>query len=225
MSNEVGAIQAVGRARMENSQCYLMVVKGSEEEKRHERVQKFIKAMESALSRHLDYVRDGRWMQDIDKHQKKVHETRKEKMARRKGKEIHTPVNYVIVCAGCKTEITGAFNIVKIKETNHHLVNDEDVETKIHRVYNDTDNGIDVYCALCRVNKLGIEVSYSKGCYYRGSWVALSAEGIKYRNVTKEDKRALPPFRFAWKNAPFEVKVDSYSVEIDELDMQDMLLE
>jgi len=49
VSNEVGARQAVGRARKQGSKCYLLVVKDSEEYKRDIRVRQFAKAMDSAL--------------------------------------------------------------------------------------------------------------------------------------------------------------------------------
>jgi len=139
---------------------------------------------------------------------------------KKKEKPKDHPDQFVIVCAerACKAEITGAYNVVRIKETNHHLVDDDD--EIMHRICRKDDAETDeVFCAKCKVNKLGIEINYQKGCFYRGSWVALSAEGVKYidlRRKEKGDERAQPPFKFYWKNAPFEIKTDSYSVEIPE---------
>ena len=214
-------MQAVGRARKENSQCFLMVVEDSEEHKRDKRVKKFITAMNGALTNHLISVAKGNWARDIEDHQRKVYET-KRKMRQKKAKSKDPPSNFVIVCGGCTAEITPAFKVVFIKETKHHLINDDDddeLDDKILR-RETGKNTVDVMCAKCKVNRLGFEDSYQKGCYYRGSQVILAAERIQYVDITKKERRAYPRFGLkAWKNAPFEIKQDSYSVDLSELEV------
>ena len=220
VSNEIGAMQAVGRARKENSQCFLLVVADSEEHRRDKKIEKFISAMDGALNRYTKLNRP-KWLEEIDVHQRKVYEDTRKKRANRKKNQREDPMNYVIVCKTCKEDIVPAFKIFLIENTSHYLIkhgsddSEDEFEDKIIRD-DGKESGVDIFCSHCKVNRIGFEVSYKKGCYYRGTWVGLSADGLMCKKTTIERQR---PHNFTWGKVNFDVEHVKYSVDLTDFEL------
>ena len=77
--------------------------------------------MEDALKVYLKKDESGEWESRIMKYQKRVYESTKTKRKERKA-ALEAASKYDIVCRQCQTLITPAEELVKVLETNHHLL-------------------------------------------------------------------------------------------------------
>ena len=95
--------------------------------------------MNDALNHFKKLDTTGKWKEKIEKHQEKVYSETKRK---RQTKEnlLVSAEHYDIVCAQCKELVTPANRIVKIFETNHHLLTGDAEDVVIRSELSDEKN-------------------------------------------------------------------------------------
>ena len=104
--------------------------------------------MDDALSVYLKKDSSGEWERKVNDHQKKSYESRKQNRKTR-AIALDAASKYDIVCAQCQTLITPADEVVKILETNHHLLSGDFREVVVQKplvsekVYNDHGDEVD----------------------------------------------------------------------------------
>ena len=83
--------------------------------------------------------RAGKWKERIEKHQEKVYSEMKRKRIA-KEKLLVSAEHYDIVCGQCKCLVAPANRIVKIFETNHHLLTGDTEDVVIRSELSDEKN-------------------------------------------------------------------------------------
>ena len=99
----------------------------SPELKQEEKVRAQIQAMKDALTVFSKRNDEGSWKKSIEERQRKVYKARKEKRALKQSRLIQAE-KYDIVCRQCKALITSAERILKVRETNHHILTGDGIE-------------------------------------------------------------------------------------------------
>ena len=82
--------------------------------------------MKDALTVYTRKNGDNKWDQQIRKYQTDIYQKRKKKREH-KLKLLEDAEKYDIVCGQCKARLLCASKIVRVKETNHHLMTGEDI--------------------------------------------------------------------------------------------------
>ena len=91
-----------------------------------------IRAMHDALNQYRKKSNDGSWLERIVKRQKETYDLKKRKRDHKRAM-LEKAEKFDIVCGQCKSLVTPAAQIVKIRETNHHLLTGEGIEDVILR--------------------------------------------------------------------------------------------
>ena len=90
---------------------------------------------------------EGSWKKSIEERQRKVYKARKEKRELKQS-QLTQAEKYNIVCQQCKALITPAERILKVRETNHHILTGDGIEDVVIRGpfdedYNDHGDEVD----------------------------------------------------------------------------------
>ena len=73
---------------------------------------------------------------------------------------------------------------------------------------------LSICCSRCKTHKLGVEFVFKRAMFFDGPQVTIKAEQVKYVERSRPNV-LLPKSKFKWKDAPFKVKIESYSFEMN----------
>jgi len=208
VSNEIGDVQAKGRARMPNAKRYSLIIRDSLEARLENKNRVLVQAMKNALVAYSQRDQDE-WAKEVEKEQKKSYdeEVRKE-VQERAGKE--DPRHFVLICKGCSEHFVSAADMVKFN--HHHIVNDfeEKYRGVMKTVAIPPEDQLSfptetytshVYCVNCG-SCVGKEIFVKVACAVHGNQVILSKDGIRCKRLSGEiDVR-----KFQWTKVPFWIR-------------------
>ncbi|CAH1788622.1 unnamed protein product [Owenia fusiformis] len=189
VSNEIGSVQGKGRARHVDSQCYLIVPKGSTNEKRENANLLKVEQMEAAL-KELDNKDPDVLKRDILREQDKMMEEYRNKKRRNEDPLYKIkPESITLFHKGCNKELCKGTDILRKNTCDYICVSDNFLQKisleprgKAKQFRTDTHIGVSV-CNSCHM-ELGPVKEYKYGDRRRGH--VLSSKIVMY-SIDGED--------------------------------------
>ncbi|XP_077999952.1 ATP-dependent RNA helicase DHX58-like [Glandiceps talaboti] len=184
VSNEIGAVQARGRARAEESVCYLIVQEGSKNEQREIQNQEKEKLMKKALKQVNSIPEDHLRILIQTRQVTLLEEYKSQQMRKEERRNTDAAHDVEVVCKECKRRV--CFGTDLLRKGTHIICTDPNfldrVRQRSMRVqeFRDTDN---IGVALCGdpscPTQFGPIVRFKKDAYF--STCALSCKSMAFK--------------------------------------------
>ncbi|XP_077864009.1 ATP-dependent RNA helicase DHX58-like [Saccoglossus kowalevskii] len=210
VSNEIGSVQARGRARAYAAICYLIVESNSINEKREKQNQKREEDMKKAMKQ-LREADEGELTEQIKQRQlvllNEYKEAQKKKERRR---NMHGVEGIRVLCKECNHFVCDATYL--LKKGTHYICTDPEFFNRIRetryrkpQVYRDTDNIGLICCGNDSCNKqFGPLVLYKKG-------VQMTACALSCRSLIFDMNSPYGLIQFPkWAKCSFPIREEQY---------------
>ncbi|CAH1788621.1 unnamed protein product [Owenia fusiformis] len=209
VSNEIGSVQGKGRARHVDSRCYLIVPKGSTNEKRENANLLKVEQMEAAL-KELDNKDPGVLRRDILRAQDKMMEVYRNKKRRNEDPLYNIdPHSITLYHKGCDEELCKGSDLLRKSTSDYICVSEYFINNKIkveargkgRQFRTDTHIGVSV-CNACQT-ELGIVKEYTYGNRLRG--YLLTANRVMFSIDGEEGLRHIKK----WSKVPWKISEEA----------------
>ncbi|XP_070532539.1 ATP-dependent RNA helicase DHX58-like [Ptychodera flava] len=210
VSNEIGTVQARGRARAMKSECYLILQSGSKVEQRELKNQEREEQMKKALDDLNRIPEDQFWAEIKARQLELIRKYEDEKRRKKERQSTHMADEVEVVCKECNNLVCNGSQL--IRKGTHFISTDpafmDRVEIRRFRraqVFRDTDNTGVVFCGnqTCNV-QYGPLIRYKRGVPMETC--ALSCKSMLFRIPGVQ---GLTAFR-TWSKCTFPIDQEPY---------------
>ncbi|XP_072042578.1 uncharacterized protein [Amphiura filiformis] len=206
VSNEIGTVQSKGRARAEQSECFLIVEQGSQNASRELENRQKVVNMQEAMQK-LNDLQDDKRIQDITKRQDEIYEEMEKKDTMTKIKRgIHQPDAVDILCKECNMHIT--WGSYMRKKGCHYTCVDPEIKHKVRivkyrspQVYRDTQNIGNFKCGNPSCGQqLGVAILFLEGNQITHNGYGFKVQSFLFK-LPDASKRTFKQ----WKKVTFDI--------------------